>query len=149
MATEAHAWEYGIQMRIPPLLLVDIYIIKYYLRVTSGFVEASMSPIICTLITLRIQMSVLNFASGISTLYSMMVVRKENNTMVTQDPKSCHNSFLFLFYFAMLFRRESHGALSSFKLSVELNLALNFWSSYLHQLSTKIQGVHHHSQLTW
>lgn len=27
---------------------ISSYVIKYYLRVTSGFVEASMSPIICT-----------------------------------------------------------------------------------------------------
>lgn len=26
---------------------ISSYVIKYYLRVTSGFVEASMSPIIC------------------------------------------------------------------------------------------------------
>lgn len=49
----------------------------------------------------------------------------------------------------MLLRRGSHVALASFELTVQLSLALNSWSSYLHQLSTKIQGMHHHSQLTW
>lgn len=52
-------------------------------------------PLSFVLITLTIQLFVLNFASGVNTLYRMVIMHKESNTIVPQDAMSCCHSFLF------------------------------------------------------
>jgi hypothetical protein len=108
LVTEEHTWEYPIPIGRFPLSSVDT-IIGYHIlpRVITEFMEVSMSPIICidnsSSSLICAEFHLLGNAQRLPVSYSMIVVHKENNTIIPQDLMS-YCLVLILFCFALLFR---------------------------------------------